>query len=504
VGINHLMVELAGVSPSCSLRFSMQDPSDHTVAVSALRSGIEKHVNGEMHTVYEAPLRLDGTEGTWRGAITLPNSTTSGPIVMPISPALSGSAITMPPGPPAGWFVVVALMLFGAVTAAAARAFGGLGGRILSLSFGGAGLAAALVAGIALATASGAQPRQGSWGQETAVVPRASKDFQIWTMPTPKSGLMPPAIGPDGSVWVSEMDTNRLAQLVATKNKLREFGYGSSYKGTMGIAVDAMNLVWLAQESVSAIGRFDPATGSYDEFPTPTANSDPTGLAIDKAGNIWVTELAADKVGRFEPGSRRFTEYVVPTQKSTPYWLAVAPDGRVWFTELASGKVGVVDPITGTVDEYRTPNGDRPAGIAVDRAGTVWIGTLGGSLVRLEPGTLTMMPFRAPGSSIYGVAVGPDGVVWVGTTGAVAYSFDPKRHIFQTYSPPADSGPWWPAVGADGSVWVVLGSQSGNGLVRLTAPALPSASSTSGRTGVFPSSCSLSRLGRCPSVGGKP
>ncbi|MHB8577877.1 MAG: copper resistance CopC/CopD family protein, partial [Dehalococcoidia bacterium] len=114
----------------------------------------------------------------------------------------------------------------------------------------------------------------GPWGVLTSVAPNRAPGYASWQIPTPESGLMMPAVGPYGRVWVSEMSANKLAALDPATNVVREFSYpGDRSVGTMGIAVDGQNRVWLAQDGISALGEFDSKTGRYREFVTPTPNS---------------------------------------------------------------------------------------------------------------------------------------------------------------------------------------------------------------------------------------
>jgi virginiamycin B lyase len=477
IGINEARVEIAGTPPIRTLRLVVANSSDQTTAVTLRWAGAEKQADGSVRTVYAAPLRLSGAPGTWRATLGLPDGITSTPpMLLSITPAGPLSENGAPSGPADGWLIVVALALLGAIAIAAVRGLRRRAGRLVALSFGGAGVAAALVVGLAFAAGSPSAPHRASWGVSTQAQPRSEGDFSLWTIPTPNSGLMVPATGPDGSVWISEMDTNKLARLLPESNTIQELDLGTAYKGTMGIVGDRANQVWLAQESASAIGRFDPATGAYEEFPTPTAPSGPTGIALDGAGNVWFTEISADMIGRYDPSNHRFAEFPLPTANAAPYWLALGADGRVWFTELAGARVGVLDPATGEMQEYPTPKHERPAGIAIDQAGQIWIGTLQGSILRLDSRSpergMTEAP--APGGSIYGVAVDAQGTVWIGTTGSAIYSLDPNTNRFRTYALPAGSGPWWPAIGRDGQIWVALGSQTANALARLVPRVRPS------------------------------
>jgi len=313
----------------------------------------------------------------------------------------------------------------------------------------------------------------------TTVAPVRSADYSSWKVPTSGSGLMIPAIGSDGRIWIGEMTANKLAVLDPSTNTYTEMAYppGRSI-GSMGVVVDAANVVWLAQSGVSALGRFDAVTGDYREIPIPTPNSNPSGIALDSHGRVWFTELAMHKVGVYDPAARTFAEYPVPDAKFLPYWLHIAPDGRVWFSDIASASIGVLDPASGRIDITSVPDTKRTTGIDVAADGTVWFGANaeGGKLGRLDPHNGQVSLLALPGGDAYGVTLDANGVIWVGTTGNTVYAFDPTTQQFRTFRTAA--GPWWPALAGDGSVWIAEAADDGNALARISSVAASAGTST--------------------------
>src|SRR5213594_2539338 len=89
----------------------------------------------------------------------------------------------------------------------------------------------------------------------------------ITTFPVPTAGSRPYTIvaGPDGALWFTESNGNK-------------------------------------------IGRID-AGGSIIEFPVPTAASGPYGIAVGQDGNIWFTERFGDKIGQFSLATHQFNEF---------------------------------------------------------------------------------------------------------------------------------------------------------------------------------------------------
>jgi len=305
-----------------------------------------------------------------------------------------------------------------------------------------------------------------SWEVPQEVTPSRAGDATIWKIPTPNAGLMMPAIAPDGSVWIGEMNTNKLARLLPDEGVVQEFTFPGPLAGTMGIAIDNAGIVWLAQDFVSAIGRFDPVSGEYRQFELPTENSAPSGIAVAQDGSIWFTELGGNQIGRLDPASGDIVEYQLPTPKASPYWLAIAPDGRIWFSEFR-GAVGVLDPASGEVVEYPLPDMRGVAGVAVDEAGQVWFGARSGELMRLDPNSGDVTQVTNVNISIYGIIV-VGGAVWVGGPGnSDIYAYATETGEVASYPMPANSGPWWPAASDEGEIWVALASSEGNALARI-------------------------------------
>jgi copper transport protein len=437
-------------------------PGDQRVDAELDGVGTQPASDGLLHTVYGGSLSITGATGSWQLSVALPGKSADGaPLLMPVLEAGAGSPTRAPTGPPVPWLALVAVAAVGATAIASARALHGPRAKRFVLAGGAVTLTATLLAGGALAVLPG------EWGTSTALSPIDTGTATTWPFPTTNAGLMMPVVDHDGTVWVAEMNVNRLAAMDPMTRTLREMTFPDPVRSSMGVVVDGAGNIWVAQEESNALGRFDPATGAYTEIQVPTPVAAPSGIAIDAAGDIWFTELAVGKIGRYDPASGEFKEYALASANAIPYWLAVAPDGRVWFTELQGAQVGVVDPASGSVREIPTPGNEPSTGIAVDGSGAVWFATTAGSLVRLDPNGLAMTEHTLSTSNAYGVAISPDGTVWVGTFTDSIIAYDPQTDQLQTVKLGDNSQPWWPTVGPDGSVWVVLGAPEGNGLAQL-------------------------------------
>ena len=432
--------------------------------------------------VFRGAARLSGPAGSWM-AIVIGSGEAAARFTLPLQPAGAPSRASGAWSSPVAQLpgevpIAIALATVGAVLllVAARRAQPWRRPNVYGLAVGGVVTLAAVAVGAAGVAGAVSTPASGaaSWGRVTPAQAERAGSTTEYPAPSRRSGLMMPAVGLDGRVWVTEMDANAIAVLDPAAGTFRELVLPQPLRGLMGVAVDPrIGRVWLAEEYTNQIGLLDPETGDLRQFTVPTPRGAPAGLAVDGQGRVWFTEIDAGKIGLLDPASGSFRELRIPTPQAVPYWLAVAPDGRVWFTEMNGRAMGVVDPKTGTVREYRAAVTEgEPAGVAVAPDGTVWFATLSGTLGRLDPRTGAMGAVALPpGSSAYGVAVDHQGRVWVGrSSGSALAAYDPRTGKVQPVTlPTRDAGPWWPTVDTSGRVWVVEGSLGANRLALLGA-----------------------------------
>ena len=137
--------------------------------------------------------------------------------------------------------------------------------------------------------------------------------IQEFTVPTPNARPHDPAIAPDGALWVTEQEANKL-------------------------------------------GRLDPQTGKFTEFPLSIDGSGPHGLVADREGNIWFTANYKGYVGKLDPKSGKVASFHTGGDPHTP---VIDDKGTVWFTEQEGNQVGRLDPSTGKVELRRVPTALR-------------------------------------------------------------------------------------------------------------------------------------------------
>lgn len=272
----------------------------------------------------------------------------------------------------------------------------------------------------------------------------------------------------DGTVWTGTY--NGLykfewgAQRVTIYNSLgRNLGQGAPVPlqsvWINAVHRDRRGILWMALLRHGLVA-FDPKTETYRQYvPDPEK---PTGIPVDTVFDIWEDErgmlwLASWGGGlvRLDPQLETFTAYTTDgaddaSGLSSNHIYHLYPDPAdkklLW---LATGKGGLVrfNMVAGTATSFRF-KADDPASLSSDdvlsmyrdASGTMWVGTFGGGLNRLDVATGKAERFTTGNSglsnnTIYGILPDADGKLWMSTNGGGLVQYDPKANKFLTYDP---------------------------------------------------------------------
>jgi streptogramin lyase len=223
------------------------------------------------------------------------------------------------------------------------------------------------------------------------------------------AGSYPDAIaaGPDGNLWFTEPEGNRIGRITPA-GVVTEFSTGiTASPGAITAGPDG-NL-WFT-EGAGRIGRITPA-GVVTEYSAGITGT-PEGIAAGPDGNLWFTEYEG-RIGRITPAGT-VTEYSAGITSGS-FGIVAGPDGNLWFTEFNDGRIGRITP-TGVVTEYSTgiTPGSSPDAIAAGPDGNLWFTEYGTEIGRITPaGVVTEF---STGKTFEGspswIVAGPDGNLW--------------------------------------------------------------------------------------------
>jgi streptogramin lyase len=193
-----------------------------------------------------------------------------------------------------------------------------------------------------------------------------------------------------------------------------------------------------------------------------------TALAQAPDNTLWATNFAGTikSVSKIDPRGEVLTS--VPIGTLTPFGLAVDTAGSVWAGSNGTA-IGKVD-VTGTVVNT-FPVGSFPQSVAIDMNGFVWVvNRSSNSVMKLNSGGAVQTTVPLPsGTSPIGVVVDALNQVWVAgfhastSTTHTLTVLDTAGTVLNTFSytsATAGFGFSFPAADATGNIWVANQAQS--------------------------------------------
>jgi streptogramin lyase len=293
-------------------------------------------------------------------------------------------------------------------------------------------------------------------------------EFPVPTAISQPNGI---AAGPDGNLWFTETNGNKIGR-ITTSGAITEFGVPTSNSGPYGIANGSDGNVWFTESSGNKIGRIT-TSGAISEFTIPTSSSFAYGIAAGPDGNLWFTENSG-KIGRITT-SGAINEFALSAfgLAGNPFGIASGPDGNLWFTDT-SNKVGRITT-SGAIAEFPVPTANsKPYGIAAGPDGNLWFTELLGNKIGrvTTSGSITEFAVPTSGSGPFAIANGPDGNLWFTESNGNQIGRITTLGVATEFAiPTATSNPGGIAAGPDGNLWFT--EQNGNKVGRITTAAPP-------------------------------
>jgi predicted membrane-bound mannosyltransferase/DNA-binding beta-propeller fold protein YncE len=209
------------------------------------------------------------------------------------------------------------------------------------------------------------------------------------------------AVGPDGSVYVTDTWNHRVQKFTAAGKFIKQWGFfgqgetPDAFYGPRGIATDSQGRVYVTDTGNKRIVVFD-ADGTFiSEFGSagfdPGLFDEPVGVTVDKQGIVYVADAWNQRIQTFAP-SEDGLNYVPARQWDVYGWFGQSLDNKPFIAVNDQGNIFITDPDGYRVMEFNA-NGDLlqvwgefgdsftsfglPSGIAVDPDGHVWVSDAG-------------------------------------------------------------------------------------------------------------------------------
>ena len=233
-------------------------------------------------------------------------------------------------------------------------------------------------------------------------------------------GISAIAEDPRGGLWLG-MRRSGLDHYDPVTDAFTHFRYDPDDPGSLSsdsvhaVTVDSSGTVWVG--TGKGLNRFDPSTGTNIRFRHDPADqsslSDDAIMSVfvDREGTFWAGSWG---LNRYDDATGTFVRYL-PEPGILKPTLRVASVSSALISDLTSGPSNWI------------------LSIHEDRAGRLWVGTLGGGLYRFDrefdrfgPNEMgRLSDAEAPRRLITSIADDPEGGLWLGSAGGLTW-FDPE------------------------------------------------------------------------------
>jgi uncharacterized protein (TIGR03663 family) len=213
------------------------------------------------------------------------------------------------------------------------------------------------------------------------------------------------AIGPDGSIFVTDTWNHRVQKFDQQGNFLLQWGYFGTaenpdgFWGPRGITVDLDGRVFITDTGNKRVVVFDSSGNYITQFGEAGFDfgqfDEPVGIAVGINGEVYVADTWNQRIQVFTPNEDR-TVYTPVSSWEVAGWYGQSLDNKPFLATDLDGNVYTTDPEGYRILEFQSngvfikgwgdysPNNDGfglPASIAVDANNGVWVSDAGNHTV---------------------------------------------------------------------------------------------------------------------------
>ncbi|MBV8155427.1 MAG: hypothetical protein JOY98_13460, partial [Candidatus Eremiobacteraeota bacterium] len=267
--------------------------------------------------------------------------------------------------------------------------------------------------------------------------------------------------GPDGALWFTEANANKIGRITTAGIITNEYSSGPSGSQPDRITAGPDGNVWFTAILGNSVNKID-SSGTVTPFVIPTLNSYPEGIVAGPDGNMWVALEGTNRILRLSTDQ---SSYIEPSLGGAPKPEGITVNNdALWFTDFNSNQLdrmttaGNADPplSTGSLAV-------QPWALTAGSDGALWFAGCNGYIGRMTTnGTVT--PYQITGmggGEASDVTVGPDGAIWftVQTSSTIQsigrISTAGVMTLYPVETTPANPLPSGITKGPDGAIWFV-------------------------------------------------
>jgi len=137
-------------------------------------------------------------------------------------------------------------------------------------------------------------------------------------------------IAPDGKVWYTKLNGQRVGVIDAATGKITE--WKPPVYGPRRLEVAGDGVVWIPGYGSGDFCSYDPKKDKWKVYPLPGKGDDiPYAINVDRrTGQVWICGAGSDTLMRFDPKTEKLTVIPMPTRVTYTRELEFAKDGSIW------------------------------------------------------------------------------------------------------------------------------------------------------------------------------